>query len=1303
MPKSGWAPRPGRRWPVVLVAAIGYALVGAMPAQARPAAATVPTQPAAGGYSTTITLITGDKVHYTEDAGGRVTATATPGAGRQGHTFRGRSDPHGYYLVPDDAQPYVASGLLDRELFDVRYLAHHGYDDTSMTTLPVIVGYGGQVAPRRFAPLAGVAATRALPAVHGESVAVDKRSATGFFASVTGGAAPAVKPALAGGVAKVWLDRKVTVRDDGSNAQIGAPTAWAAGYDGAGVKVAILDTGIDTTHPDLQGRVVDSHGFVPGDAGITDHFGHGTHVASIIAGSGSASAGKYKGVAPGAHLVIGKVLGDDGSGLDSWIIDGMQWAAGSGAKVISMSLGSDAPSDGTDPMSQAVDDLTAATGVLFVIAAGNSGPGDETVAEPGAADAALTVAAVSRTDELAGFSSRGPRSGDGALKPDIAAPGVDIVAARAAGTSMGTPLDQYYTSASGTSMATPHVAAAAAILAEQHPDWTAADLKPALMSTSHDDGYTPYEQGAGRLDLGRAVTQQAYATTVNLDFGTVHPGDPGGSRQIGYRNLTGQPLTLTLAATLRDADGKPAPAGALTADSTVTVPAGGTATATVTLDPAALAALGRYSGTVVATGPGGVTLTVPVGVLRQPPLHKISVTVLGPTGGLLLAGNPAFDAAKVDDKGVQPVAYQVPMVRAVDGPNRYDGGAEIPEGVYDLNEIISWIGGAVLNMAYVGDPEFTLDRDRSITFDMNKAVPVTVRTPKPTEGVDESIGWTRTTQGGTTWVTSVAGVASGYGMRLLAVPNSKRPTLGSAKLFTDHILAAPQLGLTVHGRGRPVQVRPSYLTDYDIVPKFHGDQRLAVATQDDLLAGRDVRGKLVLIGTGPQEFPDQLLAAAVKAGAAGVLDHSDGGDMIPLNLLMPQFADIMTIPFLWVDSARWDALSGALGDGRHATVDIHTQPVTPYEYKLHYYAFNTIRAADLDHRPSTRDLTALRTEYHGQVPAVGGSPNMSEADSVFRPEDHVNFLDAHGFTGPVARTEYYNQTGRDAMWTRMYTFYDNADGVLPRNSYSIRAFSTPSRGEETWNQAPVTVGQQRSGPDWAGDRNELSCSVCRLGDTLYVVPYGVSANDPTQLVASDGTLQVGLYKGDQQIPWDRHGLFYPHYVLDPGAATYTLKTVYQDGWAGQRTGKTVTTDWTFRSAHTGAATVTAPYQCTPALFGVKDPCGWQPLLQLSYHLDLSLTDSAPTGRPYGFTVSAWQPQPGGPKVTGLRMWVSYDDGAKWTPAAVLPDHDGTYRVLLVHPPLAATTGAVSLKAEAWDAAGDRVVQRIDRAYSLTAR
>ncbi len=226
-----------------------------------------------------------------------------------------------------------------------------------------------------------------------------------------------------GGISHIWLDGKVKATLADSTAQIGAPDVWDSGTDGSGVDVAVLDTGVDADHPDFAGQIADAQSFVP-DEDTVDHHGHGTHTASTVAGTGAASDGKEKGVAPGAHLLVGKVLSNDGQGDESWIIAGMQWAAETEhAKVISMSLGSEDPSDGTDPMSQAVDDLSASTGALFVIAAGNTGARLR-IGSPGAAEAALTVGAVDSGDNLADFSSGGPRLGDGGLKPELTAPGV---------------------------------------------------------------------------------------------------------------------------------------------------------------------------------------------------------------------------------------------------------------------------------------------------------------------------------------------------------------------------------------------------------------------------------------------------------------------------------------------------------------------------------------------------------------------------------------------------------------------------------------------------------------------------------------------------------------------------------------------------------------------------------------------------------------------------------------------------------------------------------------------------------------
>ncbi|MFI5756600.1 S8 family serine peptidase [Streptomyces sp. NPDC051569] len=552
----------------VLAAALGAGLMTGAASAASPLAAADAraTVPEALGGGAVVTLITGDRVHL--NARGRVTRIAH-GKGREHIRVVTQTVGGSTYVIPDDAWNLIVRGTLDRRLFNVTELVTSGYDDAHRASLPLIVSYAGMSAARARSAVTATPASvrRTLPTIDGAALDAPKHAATDIWAALTepaatGRSAGATARTTAPGIAHVWLDGRRKAALDTSVPQIGAPAAWEAGYTGKGVKIAVLDTGVDSSHPDLTGRIVAQKNFSEARDTV-DRVGHGTHVASIAAGSGAKSGGRYKGVAPGATIISAKVLDDDGWGEDSGIIAAMQWAADQGAKVANLSLGGpDSPGD--DPVEQAVNSISRWTGMLFVVAAGNEGPGKGTIGSPGSAAAALTVGAVDRKDKIAPFSSRGPAA-DGSLKPDLTAPGVDIVAAKAARGVIGSPAASGYVSLSGTSMATPHVAGAAAILAQEHPDWTGARIKQALTASAKPTaGLDAYAQGTGRTDVARAVRQTVVTEQTSVGFGLQkwpHADDKVISRTVTYRNTGAAPVTLDLSLTATGPKGGAAPAG----------------------------------------------------------------------------------------------------------------------------------------------------------------------------------------------------------------------------------------------------------------------------------------------------------------------------------------------------------------------------------------------------------------------------------------------------------------------------------------------------------------------------------------------------------------------------------------------------------------------------------------------------------------------------------------------------------------------------------------------------------------------
>jgi subtilisin family serine protease len=705
-----------------LVPAAQAAEPQAPPTTVRPATTAAGPAPTA---DRTVTLITGDRLLVAAD--GR-SATRLPSPGRDAVPLLSRIIDDRLQVVPTDALALLHANVLDRRLFDITRLLEYGYDD-SRDDLPLIVSYTddttGRSALRAEAVAEDATVVRRLPAVDGSAITVDRDASAALWDSLTDGSTTTDR-SLRPGYRKIWLDGISRPTLAVSVPQIGAPAAWAAGYTGAGVAVGVLDSGVDLSHPDVAEIVAESKNF-GADADLTDRAGHGTHVAGIIAGSGAASGGTNKGVAPGARIYNGKVCEAyevPGQATpqygcpDSAVLAGMTWAAkDKHLKVVNMSLGgTDEP--GIDVLEEAVNTLTAEYGTLFVIAAGNSRPPFFTpVSSPSTADAALAVAATDRGDNHAIFSNRGPRVGDLGLKPDIAAPGAGIVAPFSADTttitSPPTGPGNRYVAYSGTSMAAPHVAGAAAILAQQHPDWTAADLKAALMSTAASRPGQQLDQvGAGRVDVAKAVASPVRPSTGSLYFGIhrgPHADDEVATKTVTYHNSGTAPLTLAL--TLDTT----APKNMFTTDvSSVTVPAGGAATVALTGDPRVQSPDGRFTGKLVATGPG-VQVRTTFGVQKEPETYELTIHYRNRAGEL--TGNL--------DSGLYDLAGS--GWRGVHAP---DGTAvfRAPKGTYTLDAVILDEDGSSTQLV---QPKLTLTQDTVVEMDARLGRPIAVTVPRP--------------------------------------------------------------------------------------------------------------------------------------------------------------------------------------------------------------------------------------------------------------------------------------------------------------------------------------------------------------------------------------------------------------------------------------------------------------------------------------------------------------------------------------------------------------------------------------------
>ncbi|MEV4319370.1 S8 family serine peptidase [Actinocrispum sp. NPDC049592] len=1190
----------GRKQCAVLTAALLLTGLTGTPAAAQDNPGADPANPAE-----TVTLITGDRVTVLGD---RVAAVHMATGREQVRYWQYRLNGHDY-VVPDDAVRDLMQDKLDKRLFDVTGLVQQDYDDAHEPAVPTIVT---NTAARGLT--AGV-----------QAVYTPKTEAAKQWRerSVAREAAPR----------KVWLNGRVRPALDQSVPQVGAPQAWQAGFRGDGVKVAVLDTGYDAGHPDLK-SIVDNAVDFTGE-GIKDTVGHGTHVASTIAGSGAASGGRFKGVAPGAHLLIGKVLGEFG-GREDWIVNGMRWAVQQGAKVVNMSLGGGV-TDGTDLMSQAVNQLSESSGVLFVIAAGNSGV-RESVGSPGAADKALTVANVTKSDVLSTTSSQGPRAGDFGLKPEIAAPGTDIVAARAAGTFTEFSVNEFYTKISGTSMATPHVAGAAAILAQQHPDWTGEQIKNTLIgSAKRLPGIDTFAQGAGRLDVARGVLQQVRAEGL-AGFGAMW-GVGDVSREITYSNSGSKPVTLALDLDVPHRE-------LFTVDKSVTVPASGSAIVTVSTRGSSRP-VGDVTGVLRARA-GDVLLNTPLTAQFNGDKRTLTVKVPPRSGtplqALVIAQNEQTGLAQIGFTDNDTVSFTVPA------------------GSYRVL-------GQIIDSAFT-DTMFAqhadVSADTSISVGTASGKPVTV-------GIDDPAA--RAQSGGGMGITSdpdLAGPAGGTALLRGGAPGGSEftvagPPMRGLSFASLSYWSYPWAITHVNGAGG-YEFTDTY-APWDM--GFTGDLTARLvdvgeADTESIEKAGDVSGAIALIT--PRDWDDpgypsseQMLGGIEllkQKGAKAVISYfNPAADAGPDA--RPALPTVMAF--------RQTDLQGAQALMKQRTVEatLSIRANSPVSYFLadkvdgglpggHDFRFSKASLGQIS-RQLTDTMKPGTYRFGGASWALGELRAGADIESKW-PQQRVDYVSPGAALTMFDTGGFTDDTAFDYETTLPVT-------LKAGEKRSARVFAAPFGPELT---TPPTSRQDGKPVPWAyrsGDRITLAIPMFADSDPATASQFDVS-NVGSTVLLKDG--KEIARRGD------RPALGAFDVPRGPGRFTLIADAARAAGNLDPVLSPKVHSEWTFQAGK-----------------GTQERAAL-PLLDIRYDLNLDARNTA-HGPVTGTVTVAHQPGARSSWVRSVNVEVSYDDGKTWQRVK-------TYGNRLEIP--AGPAGYASLRASASDLDGNTVTETITRAYAV---
>ncbi|MGW0582185.1 S8 family serine peptidase, partial [Streptomyces sp. NPDC002920] len=795
------------------------------------------------------------------------------------------------------------------------------------------------------------------------------------------------------------------------------------------------------------------------------------------------------------------------------------------------------------------------------------------------------------------------------------------------------PVDDYYSTASGTSMATPHVAGAAALVAQAHPDWTGEQIKEALASTAKTNAdNSVFEQGDGRVDAVRAVGQNVFATST-LSFGKFEDGDTEvATKDITYTNTTDKAVELKISSSLADVT---------LGDSTLTVPARGTASVPVGVDPAQ-EEQGRYTGHITATA-DGIQVTTGVGFEKAPKTYDLKVSLLGrdgkaPTGGSIYT-LMELNGAIPDEYGFLGTGWTW----------------QVPAGIY---HIATWIpdrdaGGTAVGSSIVANPEIKVNGDTEVVLDARKAVEIKPKTKQNSEFKGFSTNVHREGPGSAWGLT----YSQGFWTDHVYVTPTPQVTVGSLEFSAKFRLYEKELTASVTSPEKTELSSLYYSQTYEDFPlKISGEHKVQAVdagggTEADF-AGLDVKGKVAVVALGATERAQNALDNATKAGAGYLIAYRKTP-----GFWIEAVDRATTVPLMIATGEEGAKLTDLLKTGKKVKLKLGGTPVSPYVYNVLVAQSGTI-SANQNYSMDKSNTVKRKARYYGATAGEIGA----DALYTFRPWQLFGIESSVYTQLGTERDEYYYVDPDTRTWHVVYPNWNTFRGQWS----PLRTFTEPGTDPttENWLRQVVRPGtsEEYGLSERTGDK--LTLSVAELTDST---PGHYGYIDGTDNTAKGKLYADGKLVGDST--FGGYGVF--DVSADKASYRFDLDVQRRAAWAKYST--STHTEWTFASAHTGTSTAL-------------------PILTVGIApKDLDLLNRAKRGKELKVDLPVAN-QLGSVKASGLKAWVSYDDGTSWKEVKV---KSGKARFTP-----AKGAESVSLRVRATDRDGNAIDQTVLRAFGL---